>query len=114
MIANISSPLVRFGMFLSCVHLSCSMTNSLGLFLMVEGSKVFTRFFSLKGQSSRVVGIESKSLVNYEYILLGYDELHVLKGRTPIQCYADFMRSFKESFQDLHGETIVVSNCHIS
>ncbi|GLJ38138.1 hypothetical protein SUGI_0776350 [Cryptomeria japonica] len=84
------------------------MTNSLGLFLMVEGSKVFTGFFSLKVRSSGVVGVEIKSSVNYEYILLGYDELPILKGRTPIQCYADFMRSFKESFQDLHGETIVM------
>ncbi|KAH9307369.1 hypothetical protein KI387_035280, partial [Taxus chinensis] len=44
---------------------------------------------------------------NYEYISLGCDELPVLKGRTPVQCYADFMRSFKENFQDLLGETIV-------
>ncbi|GLJ38174.1 hypothetical protein SUGI_0777220 [Cryptomeria japonica] len=62
----------------------------------------------------RIKGFYSKSSVNYEYILLGYDELPVLKGTTPIQFYAYFMRSFKESFQDLHGETIVVSNCHIS
>ncbi|GLJ38177.1 hypothetical protein SUGI_0777270 [Cryptomeria japonica] len=114
MIASISSPLVRFGMFLTCVHLPYSMINSLGLFLMVEGSKVFIGFFSLKGRSSEVVGIEIKSSVNYEYILLGYDELPILKGRTPIHCYADFMRSFNESFQGLHGETILVSNCHIS
>ncbi|GLJ51689.1 hypothetical protein SUGI_1098460 [Cryptomeria japonica] len=165
MIPNISSLLVSldslyatFGMFLSCVHFPYSMTNSLGLSLMVEGSKVFIGFFSLTGRSSGVVGIESKSSVNYEYISLGCDELMVegskvfigffsltgrssgvvgieskssvnyeyislgcdyeyislgcdelpvLKGRTPVQCYEDFMRSFKESFQDLLGETIV-------
>jgi len=44
---------------------------------------------------------------NYEYISLGCDNLPVLKGRTPVQCYADYMRSFKESFKDLLGETIV-------
>lgn len=44
---------------------------------------------------------------NYEYLSLGCDELPVLKGRTPVQCYADFMRSFKESFHDLLEETVV-------
>jgi len=44
---------------------------------------------------------------NYEYISLGCDNLPVLKGRTPVQCYADYMRSFKENFKDLLGETIV-------
>ncbi len=37
---------------------------------------------------------------NYEYISLGCDNLPVLKGRTPVQCYVDYMRSFKETFLD--------------
>eukprot|EP00252_Welwitschia_mirabilis_P015510 TRINITY_DN3411_c0_g1_i1.p1 TRINITY_DN3411_c0_g1~~TRINITY_DN3411_c0_g1_i1.p1 ORF type:complete len:309 (-),score=32.03 TRINITY_DN3411_c0_g1_i1:95-1021(-) len=45
---------------------------------------------------------------NYEYVSLGADTLPVLKGRTPVQCYADFMRSFRENFKDLMGDTIVV------
>ena len=45
---------------------------------------------------------------NYEYLSLGCDNLPVLKGRTPIQCYADFMRAFKDNFQHLLGDTIVV------
>ncbi|GLJ51688.1 hypothetical protein SUGI_1098450 [Cryptomeria japonica] len=68
---------------------------------------VTSGFFSLTGRSSGVVRVESKSSVNSEYISLGCDELPVLKGRTPIQCYADFMRSFKESFQDLLVEVQV-------
>jgi hypothetical protein len=44
---------------------------------------------------------------NYEYISLGCDNLPVLKGRTSVQCYVDYMRSFKERFKDLLGETIV-------
>lgn len=44
---------------------------------------------------------------NYEYLSLGCDTLPVLKGRTPVQCYADFMRAFKEQFQHLLGDTIV-------
>ncbi|KAF7150609.1 hypothetical protein RHSIM_Rhsim02G0049200 [Rhododendron simsii] len=44
---------------------------------------------------------------NYEYISLGCDTLPVLKGRTPIQCYGDFMRAFKEKFEHLLGDTIV-------
>ncbi|XP_047310274.1 beta-amylase 1, chloroplastic [Impatiens glandulifera] len=44
---------------------------------------------------------------NYEYLSLGCDTLPVLKGRTPVQCYADFMRSFRDQFQHLLGDTIV-------
>ncbi|MCL7026070.1 hypothetical protein MKW94_017528 [Papaver nudicaule] len=44
---------------------------------------------------------------NYEYISLGCDTLPVLKGRTPIQCYGDFMRSFRDQFKHLLGNTIV-------
>ncbi|XP_021725212.1 beta-amylase 1, chloroplastic-like [Chenopodium quinoa] len=44
---------------------------------------------------------------NFEYISLGCDTLLVLKGRTPLQCYADFMRAFKIQFQHLLGNTIV-------
>ena len=45
---------------------------------------------------------------NYEYVSLGSDTLPVLKGRTPVQCYADFMRAFKDNFKHLLGDTIVV------
>lgn len=45
---------------------------------------------------------------NYEYISLGCDTLPVLKGRTPVQCYSDYMRAFKDKFQHLLGDTIVV------
>ncbi|KAH9681486.1 Beta-amylase 1 [Citrus sinensis] len=44
---------------------------------------------------------------NYEYISLGCDTIPVLKGRTPVQCYSDFMRAFKDKFKDLLGDTIV-------
>ncbi|OIW20603.1 hypothetical protein TanjilG_16102 [Lupinus angustifolius] len=44
---------------------------------------------------------------NYEYVSLGCDTLPVLKGRTPVQCYADFMRSFRDNFKHLLGDTIV-------
>lgn len=46
---------------------------------------------------------------NYEYISLGCDTLPVLKGRTPVQCYADFMRAFRDNFKHLLGDTIVVN-----
>lgn len=46
---------------------------------------------------------------NYEYVSLGCDALPVLKGRTPVQCYSDFMRAFRDRFQQLLGSTIVVS-----
>ncbi|XP_021772113.1 beta-amylase 1, chloroplastic-like [Chenopodium quinoa] len=44
---------------------------------------------------------------NFEYISLGCDTLPVLKGRTPVQCYSDFMRAFRDQFQHLLGDTIV-------
>ncbi|OIW03585.1 hypothetical protein TanjilG_00555 [Lupinus angustifolius] len=44
---------------------------------------------------------------NYEYVSLGCDTLPVLKGRTPVQCYADFMNAFRDNFKHLLGETIV-------
>ncbi|KAK3187736.1 hypothetical protein Dsin_027297 [Dipteronia sinensis] len=44
---------------------------------------------------------------NYEYISLGCDNLPVLKGRTPVQCYADFMRAFRDNFKHLLGDTVV-------
>ena len=45
---------------------------------------------------------------NHEYISLGADTLPVLKGRTPVQCYSDFMRAFRDNFKHLLGDTIVV------
>lgn len=47
---------------------------------------------------------------NYEYLSLGCDTLPVLKGRTPVQCYADFMRAFRDQFESYLGTTIVVRN----
>ncbi|XP_009596880.1 beta-amylase 1, chloroplastic-like [Nicotiana tomentosiformis] len=44
---------------------------------------------------------------NYEYVSLGCDTLPVLKGRTPVQCYSDFMRGFRDRFENLLGDTIV-------
>ncbi|VFQ98503.1 unnamed protein product [Cuscuta campestris] len=44
---------------------------------------------------------------NYEYVSLGRDTLPVLKGRTPVQCYSDFMRAFRDRFEDMLGDTIV-------
>ena len=47
---------------------------------------------------------------NPEYISLGCDSLPVLKGRTPIQVYTDYMRSFRERFRDYLGNVIAVIN----
>nr|GMD72116.1 beta-amylase 1, chloroplastic [Ipomoea batatas] len=44
---------------------------------------------------------------NYEYVSLSVDTLPVLKGRTPVQCYSDFMVAFRDEFRHLLGETIV-------
>ncbi|KAL1827133.1 hypothetical protein DCAR_0206292 [Daucus carota subsp. sativus] len=43
---------------------------------------------------------------NPEYISLGCDSLPVLRGRTPIQVYSDYMRNFRERFQDYLGNVI--------
>ncbi|KAJ0970743.1 hypothetical protein J5N97_018702 [Dioscorea zingiberensis] len=44
---------------------------------------------------------------NPEYISLGCDMIPVLKGRTPIQVYSDYMRSFRERFTEYLGDVIV-------
>ncbi|WVZ59203.1 hypothetical protein U9M48_009389 [Paspalum notatum var. saurae] len=44
---------------------------------------------------------------NYEYVSLGCDAMPVLKGRTPVECYADFMRAFRDHFAEYLGNTIV-------
>ncbi|BFG31194.1 hypothetical protein CerSpe_174680 [Prunus speciosa] len=44
---------------------------------------------------------------NPEYISLGCDSLPVLGGRTPIQVYTDYMRSFHDRFRDYLGNVIV-------
>lgn len=46
---------------------------------------------------------------NPEYISLGCDSVPVLRGRTPIQVYSDFMRSFRERFGAYLGGVIAVS-----
>ncbi|CAI9771600.1 unnamed protein product [Fraxinus pennsylvanica] len=44
---------------------------------------------------------------NPEYISLGCDSLPVLRGRTPIQAYSDYMKSFRERFKNYMGKVIV-------
>ncbi|KAJ0620265.1 putative beta-amylase [Helianthus annuus] len=44
---------------------------------------------------------------NNEYLSLGCDTIPCLKGRTPIQCYSDYMRAFRDKFSHLLGDTIV-------
>ncbi|KAL6581910.1 Beta-amylase 1, chloroplastic [Orobanche minor] len=44
---------------------------------------------------------------NYEYLSLGCDTLPVIKGRSPVQCYSDFMCAFRDTFEHLLGDTIV-------
>ncbi|KAL0326642.1 UNVERIFIED_CONTAM: Beta-amylase 3, chloroplastic [Sesamum angustifolium] len=44
---------------------------------------------------------------NPEYLSLGCDSLPVLRGRTPIQVYSDYMRSFRERFNNYLGDVVV-------
>lgn len=46
---------------------------------------------------------------NSEYITLGCDTLPVLRGRSPIQAYADFMRNFRDTFRPYLGAIITVN-----
>lgn len=46
---------------------------------------------------------------NPEYVSLGCDTLPVLRGRTPIQVYADYMRSFRDKFSNYIGSVVAVS-----
>ncbi|KAI9087045.1 hypothetical protein K1719_031006 [Acacia pycnantha] len=44
--------------------------------------------------------------INPEYISLGCDLIPVLRGRTPLQVYSDFMTSFRDRFRDYLGSVI--------
>ncbi|KAH1164046.1 hypothetical protein GLYMA_01G203400v4 [Glycine max] len=44
---------------------------------------------------------------NPEYISLGCDSMPVLRGRTPLQVYSDYMRSFRYRFRDYLGSVII-------
>ncbi|KAK7307749.1 hypothetical protein VNO77_41082 [Canavalia gladiata] len=44
---------------------------------------------------------------NPEYISLGCDSMPVLRGRTPVQVYSDYMRSFRDRFRDYLGSVII-------
>ncbi|KAJ7952612.1 Beta-amylase [Quillaja saponaria] len=44
---------------------------------------------------------------NPEYISLGCDSMPVLRGRTPLQVYSDYMRSFRNRFRASLGSVIV-------
>ncbi|KAK8709401.1 hypothetical protein V6N13_060417 [Hibiscus sabdariffa] len=50
---------------------------------------------------------------NPEYMSLGSDSIPFLRGRTPIQAYTDYMRSFRERFRDYLGRVIAV-NIYVS
>ncbi|KAL7164953.1 hypothetical protein ACSBR2_040782 [Camellia fascicularis] len=54
-----------------------------------------------------LVYTDRSSRRNPEYISLGCDSSPVLKGRTPIQVYTDYMRSFCDRFNDYLGDVIV-------
>lgn len=49
---------------------------------------------------------------NPEYISLGCDSVPILGGRTPLQVYSDYMRSFRDRFKDYLGTVIIVSTSH--
>ncbi|XP_061343944.1 beta-amylase 3, chloroplastic-like [Gastrolobium bilobum] len=44
---------------------------------------------------------------NPEYISLGCDSMPVLRGRTPLQVYSDYMRSFRDRFRDYLGSVVI-------
>ncbi|XP_004301815.1 PREDICTED: beta-amylase 1, chloroplastic-like [Fragaria vesca subsp. vesca] len=44
---------------------------------------------------------------NTEYISIGCDSLPVLRGRSPLQVYADFMRNFRDTFKHFIGVIII-------
>ncbi|KAF2316281.1 hypothetical protein GH714_041622 [Hevea brasiliensis] len=59
------------------------------------------------GKNPDLVYTDRSGRRNPEYISLGCDSLPVLRGRTPIQVYTDYMRSFQNKFRDYLGEVIV-------
>ncbi|CAI9775591.1 unnamed protein product [Fraxinus pennsylvanica] len=54
-----------------------------------------------------LVYTDSSGCCNPEYISLGCNSLSVLRGRTPIQAYSDYMKIFRERFKDYMEKVIV-------
>lgn len=61
-------------------------------------------------QKNRGLGYKNRyGCPGEEYISLGCDTLPVLRGRSPLETYADFMRSFRDNFRPFLGHVITVS-----
>lgn len=76
--------------------------------LLQAGDKDPDLFFRDRPREAR------QSLSNREYISFWADEAPgVVFGRSPIECYTDFMRSFRDAFVEDIGEAIeeVVIGC---
>ncbi|KAH9317109.1 hypothetical protein KI387_018878 [Taxus chinensis] len=54
-----------------------------------------------------MVYTDRKGRRNREYISLGCDIMPLLKGRSPVQVYTDYMASFRDTFKDALGNVIV-------
>ncbi|KAE8664115.1 Beta-amylase [Hibiscus syriacus] len=46
--------------------------------------------------------------LNKEYLSLGVDHLNIFHGRTAVQVYGDFMKSFKEAMADLIEDGVII------
>ncbi|XP_004301812.1 PREDICTED: beta-amylase 3, chloroplastic-like [Fragaria vesca subsp. vesca] len=58
-------------------------------------------------QKNRGLGYKNRyGCSGEEYISLGCDTLPVLRGRSPLETYADFMRSFRDNFRPFLGHVI--------
>ncbi|GLJ55988.1 hypothetical protein SUGI_1201970 [Cryptomeria japonica] len=58
-------------------------------------------------QNPDMVYTDKQGRRNHEYISLGCDTMPLLKGRSPIQVYTDYMASFRDTFKDALGNVIV-------
>ena len=58
-------------------------------------------------QNPDVLFTDREGRRNSEYLSFGVDHLPLFQGRTPLQIYRDFMRSFRETFSSELGSTIV-------
>ncbi|PRQ18557.1 putative beta-amylase [Rosa chinensis] len=64
--------------------------------------------YNWEGTLTLYVNTDKSGRRNHEYISLGCDSLPVLGGRTPIQVYSDYMKSFHDRFRDYLGNEIQV------
>jgi len=93
----------RAGLKLQCVMSFHACGGNVGDHCLVS---LPTWVLEVAEQNPDVLFTDREGLRNSEYLSFGVDNLPLFQGRTPLQIYRDFMRSFRDTFRSELGDTI--------